>query len=61
MQRIFVVWDMSNSDIRLSLECLARRPPPGYLLEYPGRTQHSGSILENVVIPGIEGADRILD
>ncbi len=59
-KRIFVIWDPSQSDFRIQLQTLERRPPPGFQLILPDSERTGGEYLQEVLLPGLEAADRVL-
>lgn len=58
--RIFVIWDSSQSDVRIQLQALERRPPPGTQVILPDSERTGGEYLQEVLLPGLTGCDRVL-
>lgn len=57
---IFVVWDSTQSDLRIQLQALERRPPPGTQVILPDSDRTGGEYLHDVLLPGLSVADRVL-
>ncbi len=60
MKRIFVIWDPSQSDVRIQLQALERRPPPGTQLILPDADRTGGEYLQEVLLPGVNAAAWVL-
>ncbi|RYZ05445.1 MAG: hypothetical protein EOO73_19535 [Myxococcales bacterium] len=58
--KIFVVWDQTTRAIRTTLESLSGDPPTGLTLNVPMLSPDAGEILRDVVLAGIQGADRVV-
>jgi hypothetical protein len=58
--KIFVVWDQTTRAIRTTLESLSGDPPTGMTINVPMLSPDAGEILRDVVLAGIQGADRVV-
>lgn len=58
--KIFVVWDQTTKAIRTTLESLSRDPPAGMTFDVPMISPDAGEILRDVVLAGIQGANRVV-
>lgn len=60
-KKVFVLWDLSSSEILIALQALERRPPEGFAFSFadPGKTS-GGDLLNDVLVPGIRAADAVL-
>jgi len=56
----FVVWDFTIDALQITLESLQDAPPDGHRVRVPGLSRDAGTILFDVVMEGIEEADRVL-
>jgi predicted ATPase len=60
-KKIFVLWDLSNSEVRITLQALARKPPEGISLSFADPEKvNGGDLLADILVPGIQAADIVL-
>lgn len=60
LKKVFVVWDLSSSETRIALQALARKPPKGFSFSFADPSKTSGDLLNDVLVPGIRDADKVL-
>ncbi|MEA2691304.1 MAG: hypothetical protein QOJ16_691 [Acidobacteriota bacterium] len=59
-ETIFVIWDREDSEAKFALQALERRPPRGVRILLPDPSRQTGDLLEDILLPGISAADRVL-
>lgn len=60
-KKVFVLWDLSSSEVRIALQALARKPPPGFSVSFADpEKKNVGDLLNDVLVPGLREADMVL-
>jgi hypothetical protein len=59
---VFIIWswDDEDSESRVVLQALAKRPPKGVQIRLPDPRRSGGDLLDDILIPGIRSADWAL-
>lgn len=59
-ENVFVVWDLENSEVKIALQAISRRPPAGFQATFADPGKQKGDLLEEILLRGIQGASKVL-
>lgn len=60
-KKVFGLWDLSSSEVRIALQALERKPPSGFSVSFADPGKKGGSdLLSESLLPGLREADMVL-